>query len=231
VIGSYGDPGTEPGLEIYGRAAARMPGYTRPADDTAARTSEIDAYAYQETEMYSWTREVEYYTPNAPTDRAKLDGILAALALRARGARHPDRDGTRQGDAHLALVEVVVRLGRAEATAWLCERLIVAEPAAGAAAIALGRSPDPAARDARVAALAALDPDFVIATLDGLRLRGDRSSCASLAALARHGDAEVRHVWVRASAALGCLDATALARPRGVGPRSRRPQARRRAGP
>ncbi|HEX3763751.1 MAG TPA: hypothetical protein VHW23_33880 [Kofleriaceae bacterium] len=73
--GPYGQVGTEQGLEIYDRAAARMPGYVRPADGSAARTSEIDAYAYQETEIYSLMREVEYYTPNAPRDRAALASI------------------------------------------------------------------------------------------------------------------------------------------------------------
>jgi hypothetical protein len=73
--GPYGEPGTEQGLEIYDRAAARMPGYTRPADGSTERTSEIDAYAYQETEMYSLMREVEFYTPNAPRHRAALDSI------------------------------------------------------------------------------------------------------------------------------------------------------------
>jgi hypothetical protein len=73
--GPYAQAGTEQGLEIYDRAAALMPGYTKPADGTDARTSEIDAYAYQETEMYSLMREVEFYTPNAPRDRAALDSI------------------------------------------------------------------------------------------------------------------------------------------------------------
>jgi hypothetical protein len=71
--GEYAQPGTEYGLELYDRAAARMPGYTQPTGD--GRTSEIDAYAYQETEIYSLMREVEYYTPNAPRDRRALDQI------------------------------------------------------------------------------------------------------------------------------------------------------------
>jgi len=71
--GEYAEPGTEYGLELYDRAAARMPGYTQPTGD--ARTSEIDAYGYQETEIYSLMREVEYYTPNAPRDRRALDAI------------------------------------------------------------------------------------------------------------------------------------------------------------
>jgi hypothetical protein len=73
--GPYAQPGSEHGLEIYDRAAALMPGYVRPAEGTAERTSEIDAYAYQETEMYSLMREVEFYTPNAPRHRAALDSI------------------------------------------------------------------------------------------------------------------------------------------------------------
>jgi HEAT repeat protein len=83
-------------------------------------------------------------------------------------------------------------------------------PATGAAGIALGRSPDPAARDALVAALALGESSVVTAALDGLRVRGDRSVCPSLAPLATHGDAEVRYVWVRSGAELGCLDIAAL---------------------
>lgn len=108
------------------------------------------------------------------------------------------------------LLEVVGRLGRPEATAWLAETLRAAGPASGPAAIALGRAPDPAARDALIAALAAPQPDVVMAALDALRLRNDRSVCPSLAPLASHADAEVRYVWVRAAAALGCLDHAAL---------------------
>ena len=71
--GPYGDPGTEYGLELYDRAAARMPGYTQPTGQ--GRTSEVDAYAYQETEIYSLLREVEYYTPNAPQHQTALANI------------------------------------------------------------------------------------------------------------------------------------------------------------
>ena len=72
--GPYGQPGSEQGLEIYDRAAALMPGYVRPADGSSERTSEIDAYAYQETEMYSLMREVEFYAQCAERPRcARLD--------------------------------------------------------------------------------------------------------------------------------------------------------------
>jgi len=57
----YGPYGTEYGLKIYDAAAARMPGYVQPVG--AGRTSELDAYAYQETEIYSLLREVDYYSP------------------------------------------------------------------------------------------------------------------------------------------------------------------------
>lgn len=59
--GPYGQPGTEFGLELYDQAAALMPGYAQPTG--AGRTEELDAYAYQETEIYSLMLEVPYYTP------------------------------------------------------------------------------------------------------------------------------------------------------------------------
>ncbi|HHH43866.1 MAG TPA: DUF4157 domain-containing protein [Gammaproteobacteria bacterium] len=61
--GPYGVSGTEYGLELYDRAAALMPGYTQPTGP--GRTAEIDAYAYQETEIYSLLRSLPYHT--APT--------------------------------------------------------------------------------------------------------------------------------------------------------------------
>jgi hypothetical protein len=66
--GPYGTPGAEYGLTLYDRAAAMMPGYTRPTG--AGRTSEIDAFAYQETEIYSALRSFPYHTPLAPADAA-----------------------------------------------------------------------------------------------------------------------------------------------------------------
>jgi hypothetical protein len=66
--GPYGTPGSEYGLELYDKAAATMPGYTRPTG--AGRTSEIDAYGYQETEIYSLLRSLPYHTPLAAADAA-----------------------------------------------------------------------------------------------------------------------------------------------------------------
>jgi hypothetical protein len=57
----YGPYGTEYGLKVYDAAAAKMPGYVQPTG--AGRTSEVDAYAYQETEIFSLLREVDYYVP------------------------------------------------------------------------------------------------------------------------------------------------------------------------
>lgn len=71
--GPYGQSGAEYGLVLYDLAAARMPGYTRPATGTEARRSEIDAYAYQETEIYSLLRQLPYNVPLAP-EHAGLHG-------------------------------------------------------------------------------------------------------------------------------------------------------------
>jgi hypothetical protein len=74
--GPYAQPRSEFGLELYDQAAALMPGYTQPADTAAdkPRTREIDAYGYQETEIYSLMLEVPHYTPNAPA-HASLSSI------------------------------------------------------------------------------------------------------------------------------------------------------------
>jgi hypothetical protein len=66
--GNYGSPGASYGLDLYDKSAALMPGYVRPTG--AGRTSEIDNYAYHETEMYSLMREVPFFTPNAPAHAA-----------------------------------------------------------------------------------------------------------------------------------------------------------------
>lgn len=109
-----------------------------------------------------------------------------------------------------ALVEIIGYLRRPDATAWLIELLRANGPATGAAGIALGRSPDARARDALVTAVAHPETQVVTSALDGLRVRGDRSVCASLTPLAHHDSSEVRYVWVSAGAALGCLDTAAL---------------------
>jgi hypothetical protein len=65
----YGAYGTEYGLALYDKAAAKIKGYSRPAG--AERTVEIDAYAYQETELYALMRELPYFRPVSKADAAK----------------------------------------------------------------------------------------------------------------------------------------------------------------
>lgn len=72
--GPYSTPGSEYGLELYDRAARLMPGYVQPTG--AARTSEIDAYGYQETEIYSLLRSLPYHTPLAAKDAALQAGYV-----------------------------------------------------------------------------------------------------------------------------------------------------------
>ena len=70
--GPYATPGSEYGLQLYDQAAAAMPGYTQPVNDPLrtddARDQEIDAYGYQETEIYSLLRSLPYHTPLAAKD-------------------------------------------------------------------------------------------------------------------------------------------------------------------
>jgi len=81
--GPYGASGTEYGLGLYDRAAALMPGYTRPTG--AGRTSEIDAYAYQETEIYSLLRSFQYHTaPSAAHASLQPYSIDPASTVSAR---------------------------------------------------------------------------------------------------------------------------------------------------
>jgi hypothetical protein len=65
----YGEYGTEYHLKLYDVAASKLPGYVRPTG--AAREAEIDAFAYQETEIYSLLRELPYFKPVFPADAKK----------------------------------------------------------------------------------------------------------------------------------------------------------------
>jgi hypothetical protein len=71
----YGRYGTEYHLALYDAAMAKTPGYIKPAGGTPARTSEIDAYAYQETEMYSVLRSMPYRTAPKPADVGKVPNL------------------------------------------------------------------------------------------------------------------------------------------------------------
>jgi hypothetical protein len=72
-------------MHLYDAAAARMPGYVRPAAGSDARYSEEDNYGYHESEMYSLMREVPYYVPNAPADVAALRSMNYDPAPAIRG--------------------------------------------------------------------------------------------------------------------------------------------------
>jgi hypothetical protein len=71
----YGVYGTEYHLALYDAAMAKMPGYAKPAAGSAARRTEIDAYAYQETEMYSVLRSMPYRTAPKPADVGKVPNL------------------------------------------------------------------------------------------------------------------------------------------------------------
>jgi hypothetical protein len=71
----YGSYGSEYHLKLYDAAAAKIPGYVKPAAGSAARTTETDAYAYQETEMYAVLRSMQYRTAPKPADAAKVPNL------------------------------------------------------------------------------------------------------------------------------------------------------------
>ena len=66
----YGSYGSEYHLALYDKAMAGMPGYKRPSGK--ARDTEIDAYAYQETETYAVLRGFPYRTAATAADAAKV---------------------------------------------------------------------------------------------------------------------------------------------------------------
>jgi hypothetical protein len=74
--GPYGTAGTELGLSVYDAAAAKMPGYTQPPAGSEGRRSELDAYAYQETEIYSVLRSYNYHVSPSAADSGKLPDIV-----------------------------------------------------------------------------------------------------------------------------------------------------------
>jgi Domain of unknown function (DUF4157) len=71
----YGEYGTEYHLKLYDLAAAKMPGYVKPAAGTPDRTTETDAYAYQETEIYAVLRSMAYRTAPTPADASKVPNL------------------------------------------------------------------------------------------------------------------------------------------------------------
>jgi hypothetical protein len=68
----YGAYGSEYHLAIYDKAMESMPGYHKPAEGSTPRRTELDAYAYQETEIYAVLRGSPYRTAPRPADVAKV---------------------------------------------------------------------------------------------------------------------------------------------------------------
>ena len=73
----YGDK--EYAFGLYDRSAAKMPGYKQPSG--AARTSEYDAFGYQETEMYAEMRELEFTVPSDPNFAASQKEISDRVGI------------------------------------------------------------------------------------------------------------------------------------------------------
>lgn len=68
----YGTYGTEYHLALYDKAMSSMPGYKKPAEGSPERTTELDTYAYQETEIYAVLRGAPYRTAPKPADVGKV---------------------------------------------------------------------------------------------------------------------------------------------------------------
>ena len=68
----YGTYGNEYQLALYDKAVAKIPGYIKPASGTSARTTEVDSFAYQETEIYSVLRSMPYRTTPTTADASKV---------------------------------------------------------------------------------------------------------------------------------------------------------------
>jgi len=69
----YGTYGTEYQLGLYDKAAAKIPDYVKPTG--GERTTEIDAYAYQETEIYAVLRSISYRTAPTKADATKVPNL------------------------------------------------------------------------------------------------------------------------------------------------------------
>ena len=70
----YGEYGTEYHLSLYDKAVKKA-GFKKKVEGTRARLSVKDAYAYQETELYSLMRELPYWTPVSAADETKQPGL------------------------------------------------------------------------------------------------------------------------------------------------------------
>lgn len=71
----YGTYGTEYQFGLYDKAAAKIPGYVKPAAGSGERETELDAYAYQETEIYAILRSMAYRTNPTKADAPKVPNL------------------------------------------------------------------------------------------------------------------------------------------------------------
>lgn len=71
----YGTYGTEYHLALYDQAQAKIAGYVKPAAGTPDRTTELDAFAYQETEIYAVLRSSSYRTAPTAKDAPKVPNL------------------------------------------------------------------------------------------------------------------------------------------------------------
>jgi hypothetical protein len=81
----FGTYGSEYDLKVFDQAQSKIPGYTKPAEGTTARSTEVDAFAYQETEIYALLRSLPYSKSMAAKDAGKgLVGYEPAAWAKAR---------------------------------------------------------------------------------------------------------------------------------------------------
>lgn len=80
---AYGKYGSEYHLKLYDQAMSKVPGYVQPTGK--GRTVEIDAYAYQETEMYAVMRGFPYHKDLDKSHQGKgLVSLNAPSLIQAR---------------------------------------------------------------------------------------------------------------------------------------------------
>lgn len=178
--------------------------------------------------MSNSTPPPETHSTSQPTDPEVAGHI--ALALSPHGNRpdlaqkqtsirwlvdHKDRAfpivlARAKASPNAAVLSLLGHFAAPESAALLREVFLAGGAASAAAAIALAGLPGNDTRALLVSGLADRNHTVVMAALDGLRVRGDRSVCPEIAPILKHANAEVRYVCVRAAAALGCVDRAAL---------------------
>jgi hypothetical protein len=67
----FGPYGSEYDLKLFDQAQSKIAGYVKPPPGSTARGTEIDAFAYQETEIYALLRSLPYSKSVAEKDAGK----------------------------------------------------------------------------------------------------------------------------------------------------------------